>query len=285
MVSPGFSIFRINAGNLSKPANTLIRSISEAIGGLYEPQGIVRRAKAEAKSRLIEAEGDIAVSELQQRAARRLISQETRYQENSEKIIGDALPHLDDKAKPEAVSSDWYANFFDKARLVSNEQMQILWSKILAGEANSPGCFSRRTVNFLHDMDKGEAELFTKLCGFTFMIRGWQPLVFDEQHSIYNEQGISFESLTLLDSIGLIRFNSLSRLTMQVVQPRGRVTYFHKLWILKFTNGDNRTLNIGKAMLTNIGQELAPIAGGQSVSGFEEYVMEQWSKHSPRRMN
>ena len=285
MISPGFSLFRVDAGNLSKPANTLIRSISGAMGGLYEPKGIVRRAKAEAKAKLIEAEGDIAVSELQQRAAHRFIQQETLYQENSEKIISDALPHLNDEARPEDVSNDWYINFFDKARLISDEKMQILWSKILAGEANTPSSFSRRTVNFLQNMDEREAERFTNLCGFNFRLKYWQPIIFDENHNIYTQNGVKFESLILLDSIGLIKFSSVSRLTITVKQPIGSAAYFDETWTLEFTDSNKRNLNIGKAILTDIGQELAPISGSQPVPGFRDYVMEQWKKHSPRRMD
>ena len=281
MTSPGFSLFRIDAGNLSKPANTLIRSISGAIGGLYEPERIVRRAKAEVKAKLIETEGDIAVSELQQRAARRLAHQETLYQENSEKIISDALPRLEDVARPQEISNDWYINFFDKARLVSDEQMQTLWSKILAGEANSPGSFSRRTINSLDSLDKEEANLFTTLCGFNFFVKDLVPLVFDEMHHIYNENGINFEGLTLLDSIGLIQFRAVSRLVLGLVQEKGVVKHYDQSWILTVGDVHNNNLEIGKALLTKIGQELAPICGSKPVPGFADYVMEQWKKYVP----
>ena len=50
--------------------------------------------------------------------------------------------------------------------------MQILWARVLAGEANAPGTYSKRTVNLLSDFDKSDAELFTKLCGF-----GWHDTV------------------------------------------------------------------------------------------------------------
>ena len=282
MSSSRFSIISVDLGGLSGPAKTLIKSISGAIGGLYEPTRIVREAKAQAKSRLVEAEGDIAVSELQQRAARRLLHQEALYQQNSERIISDALPHLEDKAKPEQVSDDWYINFFDKARLISDRQMQILWSKILAGEANTPGSFSRRTVNCVQSLDKEEAELFTSLCGFNFLLTRFHPLIFDENKQLYRERGISFESLSLLDSIGLIRFGSSSRLTITVTQETGLAAYFNKTWILEFGDVNGTDLKIGKVMLTNIGHELVPICGSQPVPGFEDYVMEQWKRHSPK---
>ena len=41
---------------------------------------------------------------------------------------------------------------------------------------------------------------------------------------------------------------------------------------------DNK-LDIGKARLTRIGQELAPICRSKPVEGFWEYVKEQWSQY------
>ena len=67
--------------------------------------------------------------------------------------------------------------FFEKSRIVSDNEMQELWSRVLAGEANDPGTYSKRTVNFLSDLDKGEAALFTKLCGFVWLMGNLVPLV------------------------------------------------------------------------------------------------------------
>jgi Protein of unknown function (DUF2806) len=47
------------------------------------------------------------------------------------------------------VNDDWITNFFDKCRIVSDEEMQQIWAKVLAVEANKPGTYSKRTVNFL----------------------------------------------------------------------------------------------------------------------------------------
>lgn len=54
----------INFGDLSKPANTLINKISDAIGGIFKPQQIRRVAQAEAEAEKIRAVGRIEVNEL-----------------------------------------------------------------------------------------------------------------------------------------------------------------------------------------------------------------------------
>jgi hypothetical protein len=51
-----------------------------------------------------------------------------------------ALPQLDEGADPNAMEDDWVTNFFDKSRIVSDDVMQELWARVLAGEANRPAC-------------------------------------------------------------------------------------------------------------------------------------------------
>ena len=109
-----------------------------------------------------------------------------------EDVTAKALLQLNENAEPDSVEDDWLVNFFDKSRIVSDNEMQDLWSRVLAGEANTPGTYSKRTVNFLSDLDKVDAELFTKLCGFGWMIGDFMPLVFDVQAGIYNKHGVNF---------------------------------------------------------------------------------------------
>ena len=199
----------INLGNLSKPADTLIKKISDAVGGLFAPYQVKRMAKAEAEAEMIKAQSEINVTYLHRRAVHRWIEEEAQRQKNMEDITEKALPQLGEKATPDSVENDWLVNFFDKSRIVSDNEMQELWSRVLAGEANAPGTYSKRTVNFLSDLDKADAELFAKLCGFGWMMGRVVPLVFDVQAEIYNKHGINFNSLSHLESIGLIQFRNL----------------------------------------------------------------------------
>src|SRR5712692_371705 len=200
----------IDIGELSKPATVLVEKISEAVGGIFKPYQIVRVAKAEAEAERIRAGSQIQISDLHHRAFHRFLEEEAKKQKNIEEITRQALPQLDDKSKPEQVEDDWITNFFDKCRLISDSEMQSLWSRVLAGEANSPGSYTKRTVNFLASLDKIDAQLFTNVCKFGWMI-GWVvPLIYDVRIEIYGKWGIHFSSLKHLDSIGLIQFDSLA---------------------------------------------------------------------------
>lgn len=269
----------INLGNLSKPADTLIKKVSDAVGGLFAPYQVKRMAKAEAEAAMIKAQSKTEITDLHRRAVRRWIDEEAQRQKNMEDITAKALPQLDEKATPDSVEDDWLVNFFDKSRIVSDNEMQELWSRVLAGEANTPGTYSKRTVNFLSDLDKADAELFIKLCGFGWMLGDVVPLVFDVQAEIYNKHGINFNSLSHLESIGLIQLNNLSGFLRLGLPKTFSVLYYGKWLTLEMPKDTDNGLEIGKALLTKIGQELAPICGSKSVEGFRDYVMDKWKPY------
>ena len=175
----------INLGGLTKPADTLIKKVSNAVGGLFAPYQRKRIVKAEAEAELIKANSEIQIADLHRRAMHRFIEEEAQHQKNMEDVTAKALPQLDEQTNPDSMENDWIVNFFDKSRIVSDNEMQDLWSRILAGEANAPGTYTKRTVNFLSDLDKAEADLFTKLCGFVWMFGGLNPLVLDGTAEIY----------------------------------------------------------------------------------------------------
>ena len=272
----------INLGNLSKPADTLIKKVSDAVGGLFAPYQVKRMAKAEAEAAMIKAQSETEITDLHLRAVHRWIEEEAQRQKNMEDITAKALPQLDEKATPDSVEDDWLVNFFDKSRIVSDNEMQDLWSRVLAGEANTPGTYSKRTVNFLSDLDKADAELFAKLCGFGWMIVNVVPLVFDVEAKIYNKNGINFNSLSHLESIGLVQFNSITGVSRSILPKKFAVFYYGNPLMLEMPNDAGNKLEIGKVLLTKIGQELVPICGSRPVEGFRDYVMDQWKQYLPK---
>ena len=121
----------INLGELSKPPTVLIEKISDAIGGIFRPYQIRRIAEAEAEAEQIRALSQIEITALQNRAVSRFVIEEAKKQYNIETITEKALPLLEEGASPQNIEDDWIAHFFDRCRLISDEEMQALWSKVL----------------------------------------------------------------------------------------------------------------------------------------------------------
>jgi Protein of unknown function (DUF2806) len=268
----------INLGDFSKPANTLIEKISDAVCGLAKPFQIRRVAEAEADADKIRAVSRIEITELERRAMSRLFAEEAKKQHNIEAITLKALPDVSPESKPEKMEDDWIANFFDKCRLISDEQMQSLWGRILAGEANSPGKFSKRTVNLVGNLDKSDAALFSTLCSFVFEIGVPTVLIFDFSHKIYNDAGIFFSGVDHLESAGLLHENAASGYMRKGLSQKGFVHYFGSPVWIKFPQEQKEgyQLQIGKVLFTQAGLQLAPLSGAQPREGFVDYVKEQW---------
>ncbi len=239
-------------------------------------------AQAEAEAAIIKAQSKIEITDLHRRTVHRWIKEEAQRQKNMEDITNKALPLLNEEAKPDSMENDWLVNFFDKSRIVSDNEMQSLWSRVLAGEANNPGTYSKRTVNFLSDLDKVDAVLFTNLCGFGWVIGNVVPLVFDVKAEVYNTHGINFDTLSHLESIGLIRFGNISGFKRLNFPKIISVFYYGSSLSLEMPGKTGNELKIGKVLLTRIGQELAPVCGSKPVAGFWDYVRHQWKQYLPK---
>lgn len=270
----------INLGDLAKPATVLIEKVSNAVGVLYEPRRIRKKAEAEAEAEKIKALAGIELSEIQQRGIERLVHQEARKQENIENITAKAAAELPPNAKTEELEEDWIAHFFDRCDKVSNEQMQSLWSRLLAGEATNPGTYSKRTIDFIATMDKSDADLFTNFCQFIWMIGGETPLIFDPQADVYTSQGINFSSLKHLDSIGLISFESVSGYSKLRLPKQALLFYYGLPTVAEFPKDQDNQMSVGHVLLTQAGRELVNICGSQRNQMFYEYAISELSKQN-----
>lgn len=266
----------VNLGDLSKPATVLIEKISDAIGGIFKPYQIKRIAKAEVEAEKIRALADIEIRDLQQRALIRFVTEETKKQANIESIVYKSINDLEDDAKPEGIEDDWIMNFFDKCKLISDNEMQKIWAKILAGEANTPGEYSKRTINFLNSLDKYDAKLFTKLCSYEWNIGYFVPLIFDTENEIYNKNGINFGSLKHLNEIGLISFSGIANYRKTNLPEKITALYYDRLINIQFKKKKNNELKIGLVSFSRTGEELAAIVDSKPIPDFFDYVLKKW---------
>ena len=105
----------IDLKTFEQPALKLIDAVRGAVGILYEPRRIVKRAQAEAEAAIIKAEGEVIADGVAERARRRMARiewQEDRRQENIEAVTALAIKYLPSTVDPEPVDSDWVTRFF-----------------------------------------------------------------------------------------------------------------------------------------------------------------------------
>ena len=286
LVSGGLGFFAGVA--LSPTGAALVNKISDAVGWLAAPTQEVRMARAKAAADLILAESEIQISELRtgdlaQRARFRVAVEQVVQQMNIESIIVKALAHLQDGAVPRNMEDGWVLNFFDKCKYVSDEQMQEMWARLIAGEANQPGMFSRRAVNLMGDLDSHTANLFLAYCRFSVGIgRHLLPLIIMNEENvlpaIYQDRGVGYEALMGLSEIGLISlsFEHLSlriNYTMSGLPDPVQLSYGSQSANLRCPNG---RISIGEAYPTEAGRQLAHLCTPDPVEGFLEFITGRW---------
>lgn len=264
----------INFGDLTKPATALIEKVSGACWLGYEPFHARRIAKAEIDIAKLKAEAALEISEIERRGLERLTKQAGLEQKNIESVTRIAIEHLEEDAAPDEIEDDWLSFFFDKARIVSDEQMQILWGKILAGEGNSQGSFSRRTIDFVSSLSKPEAELITKFASFCFFIGSNVNTLIsinDRFREIFDTNLVN--KLLHLKSIGIIAdLRPDIGIRLNKSETPHTLSYFDNKVSLE-TPDRSYVFYKGGFSIPGIGQELIPIAGGKFNEDFWEVII------------
>ncbi|WP_286264901.1 TIGR03899 family protein [Thalassotalea atypica] len=87
-----------------------------------------------------------------------------RKQSNMEAIIEKSIKYCSEHVASSKADPDWFSNFIELAENISNNVMQDLWAKILAGEISNPGSFSLKTLRTFKNLAIHDAKLLAKAC-------------------------------------------------------------------------------------------------------------------------
>lgn len=263
---------------LSEPITKLIDVVSKGIGIVYRPIGTVRQAKADTKAMIIKTIAKAEALSIEQRAQQRLRYHGMLNQQNIEQIVSKAIQELPDKVSEKPVNQDWIIQFFNHAKDVCDEDMQTIWARILAGETSAPNSYAKRTLDFLKTMEKREAEAFTVFCSFAFT-----GLVGENNYLIFDEEIVRNELINKLGPIDYINhFHAIGLInTPHHMAPSNttgkRVSNCGIDYTLVGPEKPPQTKTLASLekdillrTFTQIGNQLARIAGAKPIEGFVE---------------
>lgn len=269
---------------LKEPLTKLVELVAKGIGVIYEPTKLRRKALAEAdalkiKSAAIEeviqnnptsaaialvCENDKlelkALSDFSERASASKAFREAVEQRNIENVVTASVKYLGSSVSQQEVDPDWRTRFFEKSKGVSQEQMQEVWAKVLAGEVTQPGSYSLRTLELLSNLEAKEAEDFRKLSTYIERNSGFIFL----HHKNVNKKGFNsdfpFAKLLILEDCGLLmskydlgldhEFLPKSRMEMKFnhgsifIKNSKEIPVKHRLSILKLTTSGKELLSL-----------------------------------------
>lgn len=250
-----------------KAIEKLIGVISKGIGTLYKPRSIRKEADAKAyeieiieraKSKAL-AEGKLIDADTYERIQERLLYKETKRQKNIDNVSEIAAQQLgsDNSVNEEPVNEDWTTRFFNIVEDVSDEEMQQLWGRILAGEVRQPKSYSLRTLELLKNLSKREAEAFTKASDF--VISSWNsPFIFRGQNDeLLSNHNFTFEDRLLLTETGILQSESNISRGLKPMDKDNLIYFESGKYIIKTLKKANSAENrIEIFRFTKIGEEL-----------------------------
>jgi hypothetical protein len=153
------------------------------------------------------------------------------------------------------IDTDWLFRWRDMAGAVSNQELQTLWGRVLAGEVKSPGSFSLRTLDLLKNISQEEAQAIAKLSRFAaenFVYRGDEDLL--------KAEGVHYGFLLFMQQLGIVSGVEASHLTL--IRKSQRVDSFEtgivsNGRVLVVTDPDpKKTFTLYVCQLTDIGRQI-----------------------------
>ncbi|WP_396218681.1 DUF2806 domain-containing protein [Flavobacterium sp.] len=204
------TLFSTAIDNASKVANTpIFTTVIDKLTGfrisLWAAEGEVRKQLIHDEYQKAKESGIIGMQYIENlRNTTNLIDTATK----SAKYI--------DQEKPNEIKmdNDFFWNTVEHAKTISNEEMQELVTKIIAGEYNQPGTYSMSTLQTLKMLGREELELFEKMCTLCVNTDQIPKQIFSLPDSIkplLNSLRIDFGKLQTLQSLGLFLPNDMTK--------------------------------------------------------------------------
>ena len=168
---------------------------------------------------------------------------------------------------------DWTARYINSVQDVSSEDLRKIWAKILAGEVESPGRTSLRTLDTLRNMTKRDAEMFSDICPF---IIGDGFVFYD--NSVKDLSALALSNLLHLQDCDLVNFESGLESVRQWAEENYIVLDLQSGALVVTSNGaPGGPLRIPVVRLTSSGRELGRLSP-QTVSmdylrAFSKFLM------------
>lgn len=185
-------------------------------------------------------------TQLMQRSELRLRYSQIQKQHNIESVIGKTALELEGKDAniAEEVDKDWLNRYFNIVEDISDEELQNLWARILAGEILKPKTNSLRLLDFLRNTSREELDILLKVMPFIA-----EKYIYNELN-ILDKYGISYELILKLDEWGVLNSSGLTRVKVDVDPNKPVIIFENDTLILIAKNESQSKLKISLPAFT-----------------------------------
>ena len=279
----------------------LLGTIETATKGIFKPRQMIRVAKAGAKVMDILSEAQkrnpelvfsyktenievsTALNGITQRAIKRMVVEEIQKQLNIETILSVSYENLKDvKANDKQnLSDDWILRFLGFAENISDEFLQKLWAKILAGEFVHPKSYALRTLNLLSTLTSKDIDFIKKV--FQFVIKDGKEKFIYNSHELLRKFNIRTEDIFYLQELGLIISTHTCSLDKNISAPGKIILSANKLALTSNTSGFK--LSIPVYTLTKLGEEFYSLLSVKLNKSYFMDVCKDLKKHCSQTLS
>lgn len=265
---------------LADVANNLIDKISNAMGWVFTRESLNKQAIKTYIDEIKNSNDPPLVKAAKISSANKIIKE----YKNQVDIVEIALQNITNSNRINEVDDDWLTLFMDMAKNISSKEFQLIWGKILAEECNEPGCIPKGALFILQRMDKDDASKLAKLASITVNICGEDtPYIINSvfvdnynDSNIYKTIGITFDDLTQLEALGIIKIDLGIAGDSYVVpvdeehKNRVEIKYFDEMLLLE---SNIKEVVSGSALYTKDGMGLYRALQPIKVEGFWERLV------------
>lgn len=157
-------------------------------------------------------------------------------------------------------SADWVTRWRDSAEKVSEDEMQQLWGRILAGEIKQPGTYSLRALEVIRNLSKEDAELISRISNYRSNDFIFKP----EGQDFFGEKGFHFSTLLELQDLGLIGGVESIGLSLQLkASPEERLNGFFAFtrYAVSYSSEESgKSLDVPVYTVSKMGKQIISLA-------------------------
>ena len=259
----------------SKVLIKLLEMLKNATGWVISPKGN-KKYHVQAVEHYIESvKKDSTLSDIDRAVLISTANQNIKQYINQANILSLAVRNIDATAEIEDIDSDWLSFFFEQAKIVSKEDVRLIWAKLLVQKVTGECEVPKKLIHTLSIIDSEDIKTFCKICSLTFNNADKDisryPFVYIVKYpSYYNSINIKRYHLNALDDLGLIEYDKADGFVLPKKVPI--LEYGSKKYKLSSAN----RINNGNVRLTNIGSILYGLTERTQQEDFIDYCKKMW---------
>ncbi len=285
--NPGLEIAKAMAGEMGKES---VNKFANIIRGLFPFWGLKRTA-VDTYIREIEKSNMSPEAKMFAIANTKKTYREIKNQSaiidiacsaisNNSGAGGDKLPDSD---------NELILRLIDSGKFVSDEELQLLWGNVLAGEFERPGSTPKNIVRILSELSKENADTFSKLCSLRVDIlldtgndieNGGFALMVNVPSLYLDKMGIRTNTCQELQNLGLINFATIGNYYMPINSAAFPYVHIVSGCDVITVHNNGKDFPNGNIALTNVGSYIARFVPRQHNSHHTDEIIHLFGKNA-----